>query len=85
MTDAMEVLFAHAQDWLVRPLLAAEPEYEDIRRHTNSREQRLRALLSDEAKQLLDGMIDERNTLTSFYERTMFRAGFRLALELVRE
>lgn len=84
MTDTMEVLFAHAQDWLVRPLLVAEPEYEDILRHADSQEQRLRTLLNDEAKQLLDDLIDERNTLSFFREQAMFRAGFQIALELGR-
>ena len=82
MTEAMEVLFAHAQDWLVRPLLVAEPEYEDALRHANNQEQRLRAMLSDEAKELLDDLIGERNTLFSFHEQALFRAGFQLAMEL---
>ena len=84
MTDAMEVLFAHAQDWLERPLLLLEPEYEDALRHADSQEQRLRAALNEEEKQLLDNLIDERNTLSSFHEQALFRAGFRLAMELGR-
>lgn len=84
MTDAMEVLFSYAQDWLVRPLLMAEPEYEDVLRHADSQEERLRALLSDKEKELLDGLIDERNTLFMFHEQALFRAGFQLAMELGR-
>lgn len=84
MTNAMEVLFAHAQDWLVRPMLIAEPEYEDALRHANNQEQRLRAMLSDEEKQLLDSLMDERNTLLLFHQQAMFRAGFQLAMELGR-
>lgn len=84
MTDAMEVLFAHAQDWLVRPLLVAEPEYEDLLRATNSQEQQLRDILDDEAKTLLDDLISERNTLFSLHEQALFRAGFQLAMELGR-
>ena len=84
MTDAMEVLFAHAQDWLVRPLLVAEPEYENLLHTTNKQEQNLLSLLSDEEKVLFDRLIDERNTLASLHEQAMFRAGFRLALELLR-
>lgn len=84
MTDAMEVLFAHAQDWMVRPLLAAEPEYEDRLRAVNKQEQRLRAMLDEEAKALLDDLIDQRNLLCSYHEQVLFRAGFRLAMELER-
>lgn len=82
MTDAMEVLFAHAQDWLVRPLLAAEPEYEDLLHATNAQEQRLRALLNDEEKRVLENLIDEWNTLSSLHGQALFRAGFQLAMEL---
>ena len=84
MTDAMEVLFAHAQDLLIKPLLVAEPEYEDALRHADRQEQRLRAMLSDEAKELLDDLISEKNLLSFHYEQAMFRAGFRLAMELSR-
>lgn len=84
MTDAMEVLFAHAQEWLEKPLLLLEPEYENTLRHADSQEQRLRAALNEEEKQLFDSLIDERNTLSFFHGQAMFRAGFRLAMELER-
>ena len=84
MTDAMEVLFAHAQDWLVRPMLLAEPEYENLLHTTDSQEQRLRAALGDEAKQLLDAFIDEKDTLFALQGQALFHAGFRLAMELSR-
>ncbi|MDE6260296.1 MAG: hypothetical protein K2M42_05455 [Oscillospiraceae bacterium] len=84
MTDAMEVLFNYAQEWLEKPLLLAEPEYESVLRRVDSQEQRLQALLSDEGKELLDHLISERNFLLSFHQQAMFRAGFQLALELGR-
>ncbi len=84
MTDAMEVLFAHAQDWLVKPLLMAEPEYESLLHAADRQEQNLRSMLSGEAAQLLDGLIDERDTLSSLYKQAMFRAGFQIAMELGR-
>lgn len=84
MTDAMEVLFAHAQDWLVRPLLTAEPEYEDLLHTADKQEQHLRALLNEEEKELLDNLIADRNTLFSFHEQALFQTGFRLAVELGR-
>ncbi|MBD5118302.1 MAG: hypothetical protein HDT37_04205 [Clostridiales bacterium] len=84
MTDAMEVLFNYAQEWLEKPLLLAEPEYESVLRRVDSQEQRLQAMLSDEGKELLDHLISERNFLLSFHQQAMFRAGFQLALELGR-
>lgn len=84
MTDTMEVLFTHAQDWLVKSLLVAEPEYEDLLRTTDRQEERLRALLNEETAQLLDNLIDERDTLSSFQQRALFRAGFQIAMELSR-
>ena len=84
MTNAMEVLFSYAQDWRLRPLLVAEPEYENTLRHANSQEERLQAMLSDEGKELLDDLISERNFLLSFHQQAMFRAGFQLAMELSR-
>lgn len=84
MTDTMEVLFNYAQEWLEKPLLLAEPEYESVLRRVDSQEQRLQAMLSDEGKELLDHLISERNFLLSFHQQAMFRAGFRLALELGR-
>ncbi|MBD5134060.1 MAG: hypothetical protein HDT38_06280 [Clostridiales bacterium] len=84
MTNAMEVLFSYAQEWLEKPLLLLEPEYENALRHADSQEQRLRAALNDGEAQLLDSLIDERNTLFFFHQQAMFRAGFQLALELSR-
>ena len=84
MTDAMEVLYAHAQDWLVLPLLTAEPEYDVTMRAADSREQRLRAMLSGEGATLLDELMDERSLLSALREQAMFRAGFQIALELGR-
>ena len=69
---------------MVRPLLVAEPQYENVLRHADSQDERLRALLSDERKELLDGLIDERNTLFALHEQALFRAGFQIALELSR-
>ena len=84
MSDSMEVLFSYAQDWLVKALLTAEPEYGDALRHADSQEQRLRALLNGETEDLLDNLIDERNLLFSYHGQALFRAGFRLAMELGR-
>lgn len=84
MTAAMEALFDYAQDCLEQPMLLLEPEYESILRSIDSQEQRLRAMLNDEAKQLLDNLIDERNLMLSMEAEVMFRAGFQIAMELSR-
>ena len=84
MTDAMEILFDHAQERLEKSLLLLEPEYETARRHADSQEQRLRAVLSGEETEILESLIDEQNTLSYFHGQAMFCAGFRLAMELSR-
>lgn len=84
MTAAMEALFDYAQDCLERPMLLLEPEYENVLRSINNQEQRLRAMLNDEAKQLLDDLIGERNLMLSMEAEVMFRAGFQIAMELSR-
>lgn len=84
MTDAMEVLFSYAQDWLEKPLLLAEPEYEQVRRCAENQEKQLRAMLSTEAQERLDNLLEEQKLLFFFSKQAMFRAGFRLAVELAR-
>ena len=84
MTKVMEVLFSYAQDYLEWPLLLLEPEYETTLHHANSQEQRLLALLDEGGKELLDDLISERNLLHSVESEALFRAGFRIALELNR-
>ncbi len=59
MTKVMEVLFSYAQDYLEKPLLLLEPEYETTLHHANSQEQRLLALL-DEGGQGASGRSDQR-------------------------
>ena len=84
MTDAMEVLFSYAQEWLEKPLLLLEPEYQDILRHADSQEQRLRAVLNDEANALLESLLEEKRLLLLHHEQALFRAGFQIAMELGR-
>ena len=84
MTDAMEVLFSHAQAWLEKPLLLSEPQYAEVQHCVNEQEKRLRAILNDEAKERLDNFLDEQKLLLLFENQAMFCAGFRLAMELSR-
>lgn len=84
MTDAMEVLYSYAQDYMVRPLLAQEPEYADALRCADQQEQQFRALLDDAGRERLEALLDERNLLAFHQEQAMFYAGFSLAVELSR-
>lgn len=83
MTDAMEVLFSYAQDYLLHSILDREPDYADALRHADQQEQSLRSLLGKEEERL-DALLDEQSSLDFHRERAMFRAGFQLAMELGR-
>ena len=84
MNAAMEVLYSYAQDYMVHPMLAQEPEYAEALRRAGKQEQQLRALLDDVARECLETLLDERNLLAFHQEQAMFRAGFSLAAELNR-
>ena len=84
MTDAMEVLFSYAQDWLKPPLLLCVPEYSEAKRCANEQEKRLRSMLNEEAKEYLEGFLEEQKLLQYFENQALFRAGFHLAMELSR-
>ena len=84
MSDAMEVLFNYAQEWLEPPLLLSEPQYAEVQRCVKEQEKRLRSTLNEEAKEHLEGFLEEQKLLLFFENQAMFRAGFRLAMELSR-
>ena len=84
MSDAMEVLFSYAQDWLKPPLLLSEPEYANVQRCVKEQKERLRSMLGDEAKECLEGFLEEQKLLLYFENQALFRAGFHLAMELSR-
>ena len=84
MTDAMSVLFSYAQDFLEKPLLLSEPEYANVQRCVDEQKKRLRSKLNTEAEECLESFLDEQRLLLLFENQAMFRAGFRLAIELSR-
>lgn len=84
MTNAMEVLFAYAQERMEKPLLLSEHEYSNARLCAEKQEERLRAMLGGEAAQLLDDLLQEQALLLFFCKQAAFRAGFQIALELSR-
>jgi len=84
MTKVMEVLFSYAQDYLEPALLLDEPECAQAQRYSQEQEQRLRAMLNSEALQCLNDFLDEQKLFLFFEKQALFRAGFRIALELNR-
>ena len=56
MTDAMQVLYGYAQDYIVRSLLDQEPEYREALRCAEKREEHFRAQLG-EAGSLLTSVV----------------------------
>ena len=84
MTDAMSVLFNYAQEVLETSLLLSEPEYANVQRCVEERKNRLRSMLKTEAEEYLETFLDEQRLLLLFENQAMFRAGFRLAMELSR-
>lgn len=84
MTDAMEVLFSYAQEWLEEPFLLTEREYENVRLSVEKQEKRLRAMLDDESKACLGNFLDEQKLLLLLEKQALFRAGFQIAIELSR-
>lgn len=82
MTDAMEVLFSYAQDYLEPTLLLATPQFAESQHCADKKEQQLRALLSAQPLQCLDDFLEERKLLLLFEKQALFRAGFQIAMEL---
>ena len=84
MTDIMEVLFQYADEHMLYSLLNQEPEYASAQLCIEKQEEAFLALLDDTLQERYDTLRDEQNLLSTFYERALFRAGFRLAMELSR-
>ena len=84
MTDVMEALFQYAQEHMVHSLLYQEHEYASVRLCTEKQEEAFLALLDDNAQKRYEHLQKEQDLLSFLYERALFRAGFRLAMELSR-
>ena len=84
MTDAMALLFDYAKEFLETPLLLSEPEYASVQRCVEEQKKRLRSKRNTEAEECLENFLDEQRLLLLFESQAMFRAGFRLAMELSR-
>lgn len=84
MTEPMEVLYTYAQERIMHALLVREPEYQDALLHAEKEEGKLRAMLLPTTLEHLDNLLDEQHLLDFYREQAMFRAGFSLAVELMR-
>lgn len=84
MTGLMEILYTYAQDNMLRGLLDQEPEYSNVQHCAGKKEQALRTLVGEENKQHLEDLLEERKLIAFFEGQALFRAGFRIALELTR-
>lgn len=82
MSDALEVLYSYAQDYMLRALLAEEPDYGDALFRTDQQEQKFRDMLDDGGVEQLESLLDGYNRLDFHRGKALFRAGFRLAVEL---
>ena len=80
----MEFLYSYAHDYMLRGLLDRESEYANVCHCGDRQERVLRELVGEENKEALEGLLEERRMM-SFYEgQAMFRAGFQVAVELLR-
>ena len=82
MTDVMETLFQYAQKHMICSLLYQEHEYDNVRLCAEKQEEAFLALLDETAQKRYNHLQNEQGLLASFYERALFQAGFRLAMEL---
>lgn len=84
MTDLMDILYQYAEEKLVRGFLDQEGEYANVRHCADQQERMLRELVSEENKGRLEDLLEERKLMAFFEGRALFRAGFRMAMELAR-
>ena len=82
MTDAMNVLYSYAQDYLEKTLLALEPDFAEAQREVQAQAEAFLTLLDDRGRELFDDLLDGQHHLSSFHGQAMFRAGFQIALDL---
>ena len=85
MTEPIQVLYTYAQEHILYALLAQEPEYKGASLHADRREAQLRTMLDGSAQKRLDAMLEEQKLCDFYRGQALFRAGFSLAVELMRE
>ena len=85
MTEPMEVLYAYAQEHMLYALLARESGYRDAMLHAGRQEKQIRTLMDGIGLEHLDAMLEEQKLCDFYRGQALFRAGFSLAVELMRE
>lgn len=84
MTEPMEVLYAYAQEHMLYALLAGESGYKDAMLHADRQEKQIRALMGSVGQKHLDALLEEQSQCGFYRGQALFRAGFSLAVELIR-
>lgn len=84
MTEPMETLYLYANEHTVPALLELESGYADAVLHAGKQEAKLRAMLLASATERLDDLLDEQRQIDFYRGQALFRAGFSLAVELMR-
>lgn len=84
MTNVMKVLFQYAEEHMVHSLMIQTPDYLQIRSNAIKQEEAFLALLTKETAERYEKMMAECHRRDYIYEQALFRAGFLIALELIR-
>lgn len=85
MTEPMEMLYTYAQEHMLYALLARESGYKDAMLHADRQEKQIRALMGSVGLEHLDALLEEQSQCDFYRGQALFRAGFSLAVELMRE
>lgn len=85
MTEPMKILYTYAQEQIMHALLVQESGYRDAMLHAEKQEAKLRTMLIHSAQEHLDKLLDEQHQLDFYRGQALFRTGFSLAVELMRE
>lgn len=84
MTEPMEILYQYAQTHLLAAYLLLDPFYAESDLCAQQQTEAVRAALTEQGKTHLKALLGELEQIQAARSRAAFRAGFRLALELVR-
>lgn len=84
MTDLMNTFYSCASKILVEDILNTDGEYFSRTRYMDNEIKRLCAALDKETASRVDDLLAEQTAIGELREYACFRAGFRMALELMR-
>lgn len=84
MTEPMEVLYTYAQEHIVYALLEQESGYKNAMLYAKKQEAKLRDKLIFGSVEHLDKLLEEQKLCDFYRGQALFRAGFSLAVELMR-